>query len=286
LYADNRTRLFDIMGDGVAIVPAAAENFRNADTEYNFHQEMSFHYLTGLDEPDAIAVLAQKGKRRTLTLFVHPKDPKVELWTGRRLGPPEAKKMTGAQHCHPISEFGDRAPELMLGHPVVHMPLGSSFPHEPMLLKNITSYQCAGHKKGAPRDVRDIQALVGESRLLKSVDEIDRIRQAVRVTELGVLEAMAAIMPASCTTPRAPTSCATGTCASSTPAPRSTTTPPTSRAPFRSTDGLHARRSVSTAWCSTDSRPAPRPPNRVIASKTCTTLRRKWSPQDSCGSGS
>jgi len=30
------------------------------------------------------------------------------------------------------------APELMLGHPVVHMPLGSSFPHEPMLLKNIT----------------------------------------------------------------------------------------------------------------------------------------------------
>lgn len=195
MYTDNRNRLFDIMGDGVAIVSAAPENYRNADNEYNFHQEMSFHYLTGLDEPDAIAVLAQKGKRRSVTLFVHPKDPKVELWTGRRLGPREAKRATGVQHCYPLSEFDKRAPALLLGHPMVHMPLGSSFPRASMLLKAIAQYQDVGHKDGAPGGIRDIQALVGEARLVKSVDELDRIRQAIRVTELGVLEAMAVMRP-------------------------------------------------------------------------------------------
>ena len=44
--------------DSVAIIPAAREAVRSNDTNYRFRQDSDFFYLTGFEEPEAIAVIA------------------------------------------------------------------------------------------------------------------------------------------------------------------------------------------------------------------------------------
>ena len=72
-----------VKADGVYLVLGAPEPKENYE---NFWQAQNFRYLTGFLEPDAALVIVRKdGKDRSL-LFVEPKDPAQEVWTGERLG--------------------------------------------------------------------------------------------------------------------------------------------------------------------------------------------------------
>jgi Xaa-Pro aminopeptidase len=183
------------MGDAILIVPASPVQYRNADTEYPFRQDSSFHYLTGFDEPDAVAVLSQKGKRRRFYLFVNPKDAHAELWTGRRLGPKEARRRLEATRAYPVDEFGERIADLLPGHQKVYMPLGTGWEHERSLLERLSRLRTLGHRQGEPRTLEDYRGLLGELRTVKSPEEIDRIRDAVGVTAQGIAEVMATLVP-------------------------------------------------------------------------------------------
>ncbi|HHB12647.1 MAG TPA: Xaa-Pro aminopeptidase, partial [Chromatiales bacterium] len=73
--------------DSIAILPAARERLRNRDVHYPFRQHSDFLYLTGFPEPDAVAVLAPGRKQGQYILFCRERDPKKEVWEGRRAGP-------------------------------------------------------------------------------------------------------------------------------------------------------------------------------------------------------
>ena len=44
--------------NSVAIIPAAREAVRSHDTHYRYRQNSDFFYLTGFEEPEAVAVIA------------------------------------------------------------------------------------------------------------------------------------------------------------------------------------------------------------------------------------
>ena len=69
----------------VAIIPAAREAVRSHDTNYRYRQNSDFFYLTGFEEPEAIAVIAPS-KQKKFTLFVRPRDLDQEIWYGYRAG--------------------------------------------------------------------------------------------------------------------------------------------------------------------------------------------------------
>ncbi len=102
--------------DAVAIIPASHEQTRSYDTEFKFHQDPDFYYLTGFPEPDAIAVINPSSKKAPFTLFVRPRDPLMETWYGRREGVDGAKKNYGADKALPIGKFEKELPKLLNGH--------------------------------------------------------------------------------------------------------------------------------------------------------------------------
>ena len=56
-FAARRRCLLDQLGDqAVAIVQAASLQTRNSDAEYPFRQHSDFLYLTGFNEPGAVAL--------------------------------------------------------------------------------------------------------------------------------------------------------------------------------------------------------------------------------------
>jgi hypothetical protein len=92
-YAARRAALAAKMGDGVFLALGAAE----PEEDYlSFFQSSPFRYLTGIVEPNAALVMVKQGGRVTsTTLYVQPKNPAQEVWTGLRLGADSASKLSG-----------------------------------------------------------------------------------------------------------------------------------------------------------------------------------------------
>ena len=92
------------IGDGIAVVPAAVETVRNDDVHHPFRQSSDFYFLTGFDEPDAVAVF-DPAHDEPYVLLVRPRDPEMEAWNGKRAGIDEAKATFGADAAYPIDDL-------------------------------------------------------------------------------------------------------------------------------------------------------------------------------------
>jgi Xaa-Pro aminopeptidase len=113
-YARRRRQLMKTMGKGaIAILPAAPERQRNSDVHYHYRPDSDFHYLTGFDEPEAVAVLIPGREQAEYVLFVRERDPTRETWDGRRAGPEGAVRDHGADDAFPIGDIDDILPGLI-----------------------------------------------------------------------------------------------------------------------------------------------------------------------------
>lgn len=91
-YARRRAALAARMGDGALLVLGAREP---AEDYQSFVQTPRMEYLTGFREPNAALVIVRKGADVTSMLFVEPREPAREVWTGTRAGPLGAAEATG-----------------------------------------------------------------------------------------------------------------------------------------------------------------------------------------------
>ena len=106
-YADRRSRLASkLPANAIAILASSDTKYRSGAVFYEFHQEPNFLYLTGFNEPDAVAAIQRVGATAEYVfhLFLRPKDPKAEQWDGARSGEQAAKDVFNADEvCFPIS---------------------------------------------------------------------------------------------------------------------------------------------------------------------------------------
>ncbi len=127
----------------VAILPAAREATRSNDTQYRFRQDSDFYYLTGFEEPEAIAVIAPASEHK-YTLFVRPRDPEQEIWVGRRAGVEGAKREFSADESFPVAEFEEKLQDTLDGAENLYYRLGVNTDLDAAIIKKIAQ----------PRDAR------------------------------------------------------------------------------------------------------------------------------------
>ncbi len=180
-------------GGGVMLLPAADEKLRNADNEYLFRQDSDYFWLTGFEEPQGCALLFADPPqgRPGFVMFVRPRDPERETWTGRRAGVEGAKAAFGAGAAHPLAEMEAKLLEY-LDHPG---PLWFRLGHDrewdervARLLSQLRARERTGVR--TPAAVLDPGTVVHELRLVKSAHEVDRLRRAVEITAEAHLAAM------------------------------------------------------------------------------------------------
>ena len=195
-FAARRARLMRRLPRGSAAVFAAGrEAARNGDVEYPFRQRSDFIYLTGCEEPGAVAVL-RPGHERPFALFVRPRDPEQAVWVGPRPGVEGARELLGADEAWPIGELGERLPEALAGARSVAFALGSDDRLE-RLLSRIVASRREGAQRGQPAIGRliDPTPLVDALRLVKSREEVAALQRAIDITAAGFGAAMRAARP-------------------------------------------------------------------------------------------
>jgi Xaa-Pro aminopeptidase len=183
MHAARRQRFLEAMEpESVAILIGAGLALRSRDTHYRFRQDSDFHYLTGFDHPNAAAVLRKDGGP-PFTLFVEPRDPAAETWTGYRPGVEGAKSDYGADEAHPIGSLLDQLPSLIERARRVHHVLGRDARLDARLTEVVETARIRSRAHAAPPDaILDPRAIVHEMRLVKEPDELDLMRRAAEIS--------------------------------------------------------------------------------------------------------
>ncbi|HEU4318513.1 MAG TPA: aminopeptidase P N-terminal domain-containing protein [Acidimicrobiia bacterium] len=196
-YAEARARLAEVVGpDGLAVIPAAHEVIRNYDVPHPFRQDSTFWYLTGFDEPESVAVIAPGHPDGDFTLFVRPKDPAQEVWTGIRAGTEGAKETYGADAAYELSELDAVLERMMHGREVLWYTTGNGA-FDDRIAGIVKAARAHRERMGGavPSAVRDVSVPLGEMMLFKSAEEADSLRRACQLTAEGHKEAMRFAQP-------------------------------------------------------------------------------------------
>jgi Xaa-Pro aminopeptidase len=190
-FLERRRRFADAIGDALAIIPAARETSRNADTSYEFRQDSDFYFLTGFDEPDAVALINPGHAKERFVLFVRPRDREMEIWNGRRAGVEGAIATYGADAAYTVDELDAKLREFALERPALVYRLGNPH-HDGRITRLLGEMRNARARGGflAPTRVEDPGPILDELRLHRSPEELTRQRRACQVARDAHIEAM------------------------------------------------------------------------------------------------
>jgi Xaa-Pro aminopeptidase len=179
----------------VAIIPAAREATRSNDTNYRFRQDSDFFYLTGFEEPDAIAMI-KPGETHEYALFVRPRDPEREIWDGRRAGVEGAKSEFGAHVAFPIQEFNTKLPEILNEAETLYYRLGVNRDLDNTIIGEISRMRGLNRKPiHPPQTIIDPATIIHELRVIKSPEELEIMQTAANIAAEAHCEAMKAVRP-------------------------------------------------------------------------------------------
>ena len=202
-FATRRTKVMSQIGDGVAILQGATER----PGEQPLRQNNQFFYLTGVIEPRAILVIDGKAKRSTLYLYGGAE--RRERMFGSAMVPGDAAvAATGIEAVRPRDEFAKTVGEFAREGRTLYTPF------RPETLGNASSSDAVASAKATKDDpwdgrssreeafiqklkalsqrinVQNLDPILDTMRAFKSPREIAIIREATRITGLGIMEAM------------------------------------------------------------------------------------------------
>ena len=184
VFEERREIFFNNLNGKAAIIPGANLVTHHADCEYPFRQESNFWYLTGFDEPDAIALfLSHRPKGERFILFVAPKDVISEVWHGFRWGIEGAEKEFKADRAHSIEDLKDLLPDYIKGSEELVFSIGKH-PRIEKIVLEIFKKQLENRSRvgiGA-NSIKSPEFYLNEMRLIKSEFEIKRMREAIQIS--------------------------------------------------------------------------------------------------------
>lgn len=201
--------------NSVAVFFANAVRNRSNDVDYVYHQDPDFYYLTGYREPHAVLLIFKEKQRApngTLfdeVIFVQPRNPIMEMWTGRRLGFAGVREQLGFEMAFNNTDFANFPVDFSKFSQIFFFDFHNDVrddPRDPADLYNLIEQF---RKKAGYPDKTSIQPEPARNRLntvalahimndlrgIKTPEEIALLRKAVMISSIGQAEVMKAMKP-------------------------------------------------------------------------------------------
>jgi Xaa-Pro aminopeptidase len=195
-YARRRQDLMRQISDGIAVIPSAPISTRNGDVHYRYRADSDFFYLTGFNEPEAVAVLAPGRKGGEFLMFCRERDAAQEMWDGDRAGLDGAVSHFKADDAFPIEDMEDILPNLLENRSKVYCNLGR-YPDFDKELLNWVNDTRTRKRSGitVPGELVDLGYFLHESRLIKRAPELKIMRKAAAISAEAHRRAMVQCKP-------------------------------------------------------------------------------------------
>jgi len=187
-----RVALMDRIGDGVVAIRSGVQF--NLDQlvlqDRDFRPDDYFFYFTGLEAPNAwLLMRASTSGQDQVVLFLPPRNPRAEQWTGKQLGPgPDAVRLTGiddVRAMHPDSM--SLAVEGFAGN--------SAGPLYTVVRRGELMHPLIERWIGNGANAANLAPTVDSMRVVKDEVELDALRRAIHITTEAHKAAMRALRP-------------------------------------------------------------------------------------------
>ncbi|MEJ6558164.1 MAG: aminopeptidase P N-terminal domain-containing protein, partial [Candidatus Thioglobus sp.] len=180
IHQNRRKELLSQLDDNcVLILSTNPEQFRNGDVTFPFRPQSDFFYLTGFEEPEAIAVISKE----SYSMFLRPKDETREIWDGTRLGLDQAPSNLKLDHAYDISQLEDKLAQLITADSCIYFD-AKSCTLDSKITNLLSQY-----------NLKSLQASLHEMRLIKEESEILTMQKAANISSAAHTLAMAQVTP-------------------------------------------------------------------------------------------
>ena len=217
-YKDRRDKLREkLPANSVTVFFSNSLRNRARDVNYLFHQDPDFYYLTGYKEPDALLIVfkdmqtTSKDTTCNEIIFVLPRDERKEQWTGRRLGDKGTKNLLGLDQSFNNTEFKRYNVDFSKFASVLFFDFKNDVRDNPNdssdLYDLIAQFKAKTNypEKNTARlavepaknnlDAKGLSKIMNNLRGIKTNEELDIIRKAVKISCASQVEVMKAIKP-------------------------------------------------------------------------------------------
>jgi Xaa-Pro aminopeptidase len=189
VYQARRSKLMKALGGGIAVLQARGE-----EDPDGYRQDGDFYYLTGLNEPGAVLVLSPEERVYKERLFLKPRDPDDERWTGVRPDISDSlRRSTGIESISRTTFLGGSLMGLLRTTRTLHLigdPGGPDSPAPP----EMTLYgKLTSRLPGV--GIKDRTDLLPAMRSVKEPRELDFMEKAIAATAAAHRVAARAIRP-------------------------------------------------------------------------------------------
>ena len=183
-YKNNRQKVLNKIKESLLILLAGRAPKKTADENYQFTPNRNFYYLTGINEEEHILVLSKINGEVKEYLFIKEIDPIMEKWEGKTLRKEEVFDVSAIDNVNYLGDFNSFIEKIILNNEETNIYLD--------LEKGNESYNFLKEIKNKYFNINIMNAyrLVGELRLIKTEEEINRMRKAIAITIEGVKELM------------------------------------------------------------------------------------------------
>ncbi|ELQ6062353.1 Xaa-Pro aminopeptidase [Cronobacter sakazakii] len=180
-----------------ALIFAAPEATRSADSEYPYRQNSDFWYFTGFNEPEAVLVLIKSDETHSHSvIFNRLRDKTAEIWFGRRLGQEAAPAKLGVDRALAFNEIDEQLYQLLNGLDVVYHAQGEYAYADTIVFTALDKLRRGARQNlSAPATLTDWRPWVHEMRLFKSPEELAVMRRAGEISALAHTRAMQKCRP-------------------------------------------------------------------------------------------
>ncbi len=195
-FKSRQEKLLGRIDHGAFIIPSAKLKTKSNDTEFPFRQNSFFKYFVGFDEDNALLVLKKErdGSIRRF-LFVEPKDPTLEMWAGIRLGKERALELLEVDETYDNTDIEEKLPHILSGVSELYFNHYDLESREMVLKASQTLSRQRKNKSPKPHSWKHSLPLMGELRLVKDQSEIQAMKKAAKLTDVGMRAAMALSQP-------------------------------------------------------------------------------------------
>ncbi|RME04288.1 MAG: M24 family metallopeptidase [Planctomycetota bacterium] len=190
-YQKRREKVLKAIGNGVALLFGGTSS---PNLAYRFRQDSDFYYLTGVEQAEAILLLAPQEKHPSV-LFLPPKDKKKEQWEGPMIGPRDAKKLF-FDRILPLSNFEAYLEEALGRTNRLYYDFGLNPANDQRIHRLIRKLQ-GKVREGSnyPSEFFSLRELLWQMRLIKDKYELALIQYASAAAAQAHRAAMMATRP-------------------------------------------------------------------------------------------
>ena len=188
IFKERRETLLSKMEGGIAIIKGADPANRNGDVDFLFRQNSNFYYLTGFEEPFAALILIPDENKKFI-MFVRNRNLVMENWTGKRAGIEGAMNDFGADTAFANGLFEKLLTSYLKGKTKIYLNTSDK-----ELVTLVDSLYVKANGNADKKNI-NVNKIIAEMRVIKSQDEIERIKKACYITSDAHVEAMKAAKP-------------------------------------------------------------------------------------------